>query len=114
MEANIDELSIIKPAEFSQALSQTFKHHQEACSKTSHSVFSVKNATQPVSSTVSTALPECYCHSTGEKTKAKGCIRKHTNYEKYENLLVGNPIPYHLRLHCFRGGDNSEMCEMLF
>lgn len=68
---------------------QRLKHHQETCSESSLSVFSVKNPTQ-----LSTALPEHYCHPTGKKKKPKkkGCIKTHTNYEKYENLLVSNPI----------------------
>lgn len=31
-------------------------------------------------------------HSTGKETKKKGCIEPHANYEKYKNLLAGNPI----------------------
>lgn len=53
MEANIDELKIIKTAKFPHTLSIMFKAHGEMWSKTSLSVFSIKNARQ-----LPTALPE--------------------------------------------------------
>lgn len=53
MEANIDELKIIKTAKFPQVLPIMFKAREEMCSKTSLSVLPVKNATQ-----LPTALPE--------------------------------------------------------
>lgn len=53
MEANIDELKIIKTAKFPQILLIMLKAREEMCSKTSLSVLSVKNATQ-----LPTALPE--------------------------------------------------------
>lgn len=53
MEANIEELKIIKTAKFPQVLPTMFKARGEMWSKTSLSVFSVIYATQ-----LPTALPE--------------------------------------------------------
>lgn len=98
MEANIDELKIIKTAKFPQALPIMFKAHGEMWSKTSLPVFSVKNATQ-----LPTALPEI----------KKRCIKEHTNCEKNEKLLTANLTLNCSRLHSFRGG-NLKMCHMVF
>lgn len=101
MEANIDELKIIKTAKFPQVLPM-FKAHGEMWSNTSLSVFSVKNATQ-----LPTALPEI------KKQRRKKCIKEHTNCETSENLLVGNITLNCSRPHSCRGG-NLKMCHTVF